>query len=185
MLMEQNSSIEQNKQQNSTKPVQSENSISEKPCRKQGRPRKLEPRMSNQQSVKKILATQKLIIEDLRCIRHQLDNLGGSNYSRGAVEKFAVMDQVDKEVAQRLLELGANGALPKDVAAEVNRRCGYSLKYYDVSRRIVRMNNRLKRDTRRLLFEKRGHKWALTRFAFEVYGTSDLEDPSIEYDNQL
>jgi hypothetical protein len=64
------------------------------------------------------------------------------------------------------------GTLPKDVAAEVNKRCGYRLKYYEVSRRLLRLNKRLCFETGKVLFEKRGHRWALSRFAFEVYGTA-------------
>jgi hypothetical protein len=37
------------------------------------------------------------------------------------------------------------------------------------------MNKRLKLEAGELLFEKRGHRWALTRFAFDVYGATDLE----------
>jgi hypothetical protein len=57
----------------------------------------------------------------------------------------------------------------------VNKLGAYGLKYYDVSRRIVRMNKRLHFETGKVLFEKRGHKWALTRFAFDVYGDAEAE----------
>ena len=39
----------------------------------------------------------------------------------------------------------------------------------------VMMNRRLKLETGELLFEKRGHRWALTRFAFDVYGETERE----------
>ncbi len=35
------------------------------------------------------------------------------------------------------------------------------------------MNRRLKLETGELLFEKRGHKWALTKFAFDVWEETD------------
>jgi hypothetical protein len=63
--------------------------------------------------------------------------LGEAEYSQVDIEHFAVLDEVDREIMQRLLEVGANGALPKDVATEVNKRSGYGLKYYEVSRRLV------------------------------------------------
>jgi hypothetical protein len=44
-----------------------------------------------------------------------------------------------------------------------------------VSRRLVRMNRRLHFETGELLFEKRGHRWALTRFAFDVCCESEVE----------
>ena len=57
-----------------------------------------------------------------------------------------------------------------DVASRLQK---YGLAYYDVSRRIVRMNKRLKTEAGELLFEKRGHKWALTSFAFESWGINN------------
>jgi hypothetical protein len=112
---------------------------------------------------------------ELRWVRHKLDRLGEAEYSRGDVEHFAVQDEVDREIVQRLLEVGVDGALPKDVAVEVNRRGGYGLKYYEVSRRLVRLNKRLYFETGKVLFEKRGHRWALTKFAFDVYGATKEE----------
>ena len=50
-----------------------------------------------------------------------------------------------------------------------------ALAYYDVSRRMVRMNKRLHFEAGELLFEKRGHRWALARFAFDVYGATEEE----------
>jgi hypothetical protein len=73
-----------------------------------------------------------------------------------------------------------NGALPKDVATEVNRRGGYSLSYYEVSRRLVRLNRRLHFEAGKVLFEKRGHRWALSRFTFEVYGASLADEPAAD-----
>jgi hypothetical protein len=37
------------------------------------------------------------------------------------------------------------------------------------------MNKRLHFETGEILFEKRGQKWALTRFAFEVWGETEAE----------
>ena len=71
------------------------------------------------------------------------------------------------------------GVLPKIVAADVNHRGDFNLRYYDVSRRILRMNKRLHFETGKCLFEKRGHSWALTRFAFDSY-----EEP-IEQENEV
>jgi hypothetical protein len=42
------------------------------------------------------------------------------------------------------------------------------------------MNRRLKLETGELLFEKRGRRWALTRFAFDVYGETEAE---VAHDN--
>lgn len=69
---------------------------------------------------------------------------------------------------------GQVGIFPEDVAK--NTAFGkYSLEYYDVSCRIVRMNKRLYHETGDLLFEKTWPKWALTRFAFAVYDYIDTK----------
>jgi hypothetical protein len=111
--------------------------------------------------------------------------LGEADYSQSDVEHFAVLDAVDREIMQRLLEVGVVGALPKDVAAEVNKRGGYGLKYYEVSRRLVRLNKRLHFETGKVLFEKRCHKWALTKFAFDVYGATESEVEAVPVAGEL
>ena len=100
------------------------------------------------------------------------------------VEGFAVVDEVDREIVQRIREAGVPGVLPKVAAADVNQRGTFDLKYYDVSRRILRMNKRLHYETGKCLFEKRGHAWALTRFAFDSYGAigDEVEDADLEGD---
>ena len=77
------------------------------------------------------------------------------------------MDAIERDNAS------LKGVLPKVVAADVNQRGNFALRYYDVSRRILRMNKRLHFETGKCLFEKRGHAWALTRFAFGSYDSSD------------
>jgi hypothetical protein len=131
----------------------------------------------NQQLILRCLTKLESLEAEARWIRVKLDRLGEADYSREDIERFAVMDAVDKEILQRLLEVGVDGALPKDVAAEVNRRVGYSLKYYDVARRLVRLNKKLQYETGKLLFEKRAKRWALTRFAFDIYGASIADEP--------
>jgi hypothetical protein len=42
----------------------------------------------------------------------------------------------------------------------------------------MRLNRKLQDEVGERLFEKLGKKWALTRFAFEVYGTSLADEPS-------
>ncbi|HEX7483287.1 MAG TPA: hypothetical protein VF350_07460 [Candidatus Bathyarchaeia archaeon] len=53
------------------------------------------------------------------------------------------------------------------------------LRVIEVIRRILRMNNRLHFETGKCLFEKRGHAWALTRFAFDSY------NEPIEQENEV
>jgi hypothetical protein len=109
------------------------------------------------------------ILEQLRWIRIRLERIGEVEYSVRDVEGFAVLDEVDREIVQRIREAGVPGVLPKIVAADVNYRGDFNLRYYDVSRRILRMNKRLYFETGKCLFEKRGHAWALTKFAFVAW----------------
>lgn len=127
----------------------------------------------NQQLLKRCLRGIEDLRTELRWIRHKLDRLGEAEYKVSDVERFAVEDEVDREILQRLFEVGVQGAFPKDVAAALNRRADYGLRYYDVSRRCVRMNKRMQFETGHVLFEKRGHKWALTKFGFDVYAAAE------------
>ena len=49
-----------------------------------------------------------------------------AEYSVKDVEGFAVVDEVDREIVQRIREAGVPGVLPKVVAAEVNQRGVYN-----------------------------------------------------------
>ena len=172
MLMERKVLTEHVEQGLSEMPVQKIGKEIEKPKKKRDPSDKAGINRYNQQLIKQTLAAVEDLKTELRWVRHKLDRLGEADYSRVDVEHFAVQDEVDREIVQRLLEVGVDGALPKDVADEVNRRGGYGLKYYEVSRRLVRLNKRLHFETGKVLFEKRGHKWALTKFAFDVYGVA-------------
>jgi hypothetical protein len=106
---------------------------------------------------KRVLGQNEQILAELRWIRHRLKNIGESDLDVPMLQKYAVKDQVDLEILQRIREVGVQGVFPKDVAEYVNKLGKYRLAYYDVSRRIVRMNKRLHFETGECLFEKRGH----------------------------
>ena len=167
--MEQNTLTEQNEHGLEEKAVQNSGEEAEKPKKKRSQAEKIGRHKWNQQLLKSTLDGIEDLKTELRWVRHKLDRLGEADYSKEDIEHFAVLDAVDKEIMQRLLEVGVDGALPKDVAAEVNKRGGYALKRYDVARRLVRLNKKLHFETGKVLFEKRGHKWALTSFAFEIF----------------
>jgi hypothetical protein len=112
------------------------------------------------------------VLDELRWVRHRFERIGEAEYEKSDVERWAVVDEVDREIIQRVREAGAPGVLPKDVAA-APALVKYGLKYYHVARRIVRMNKKLYFESGKLLFEKRGHKWALTSFGFDAWG--DIE----------
>lgn len=168
--------FEQEKQDLGEKDIQIEEKELKKPRGKRSAEAKIGRLKYHEVLTKEVHEQNKQILTQLRWVRHRLEKIGEANYDGSTVEGFAVQDQVDREILQRVREAGDLGVFPKDVAEYVNGLGGYGLKYYDVSRRVVRMNKRLYFETGKLLFEKRGHRWALTRFAFDVYGATDLED---------
>lgn len=126
----------------------------------------------NQFLLKRVLTEIKELRNLQRIILNGLKGAGYFHFDVPLIQKFACVDQVDLEILQRVREAGRKGVLPKEVAKNLER---YDIKYYDISRRIVRMNKRLAHEIGEVLFEKRGQKWALTRFAFDVYGATEKE----------
>lgn len=112
-----------------------------------------------------------------RVILNGLKGAGYFHFDTPLIQKLACVDQVDLEILQRVFETGRGGIFPKDVAAALPE---YHLHHWHVSRRIVRMNKRLRLETGEDLFEKRGHKWALTSFGFETWGND--EKPRFDVD---
>lgn len=68
-----------------------------------------------------------------------------------------------------LLGAGSEGMLPKDIAARLAK---YEVSRWHVSRRLVRMNKRLKKEIDQNLAEKHGWKWATTSFINENWGAT-------------
>lgn len=159
---------EQFKQDLGEKPVQME----EKPRKKRSQEDKVGRIKYQTALLKEVKGQNKQILDELRWLRHRLAVLGESDVDVPMLKKYAVMDQVDLEIIERVRQVGVQGIFPKDVAKDPVLS-KYGLEYYDVSRRIVRMNKRLRFETGECLFEKRGHKWALTSFAFDVWGETE------------
>jgi hypothetical protein len=182
MLMERKALIEQDKQELEENTAQTLEKDHEKPRKKRSAEQKIGRQKLHEIRTNKVFSQNERILEQLRWIRIRLERIGEADYSIKDVEGFAVVDEVDREIVQRIREAGVPGILPKVAAADVNQRGVYNLKYYDVSRRILRMNRRLHYETGKYLFEKRGHHWALTRFAFDSYGAigGEVEDTSSE-----
>jgi len=129
---------------------------------------------------KKSYELDKQILEELRWIRNKLKSLGASGEDASMVERYAFKDEVDREIFSRVFTAGSLGVLPKDVAADP-ALARFKLKYYEVSRRVVRMNKRLHFEDGEVLFEKRGHRWAITAFGFSVWGKTQKE---VEEENE-
>ena len=171
--------IEQDKQDLGEISVQTSDKDIEKPKKKRTAEQKIGRQKWHEIKTNRVYTQNERILEQLRWIRRRLERIGEAEYSVGDVEGFAVLDEVDREIVQRIREAGVIGVLPKVAAADVNQRGNFALRYYDVSRRILRMNKRLHFETGKCLFEKRGHAWALTRFAFDSY------DEPIEPENEV
>jgi len=169
MLMEWKALIEQDKQDVEEISAQITEKVCEKPRKQRSAEEKIGRLKYHEVLTKKVFAQNERLLGELRWIRRRLERIGEAEYSVADVEGFAVLDEVDREIVQRIREAGVPGVLPKVAAADVNQRGNFNLRYYDVSLRILRMNKRLHFETGKCLFEKRGHAWALTRFAFDSY----------------
>ena len=93
------------------------------------------------------------------------------NFKRPFIEKFACVDEVDREILQTLFESGSSGLLPKDLAVKLER---FKVTRHQISRRLVRMNKRLMRKLGEGVAEQRGWHWSLTSFTLDAYGDTDL-----------
>lgn len=88
----------------------------------------------------------------------------------GDIERFAVLDEVDREIIQLLFEAGNPGLLPKDLQTRLKR---FKVTRHLISRRILRMNKQLQRDFGEQIAEKRGWHWGLTSFAVDSWGETE------------
>jgi hypothetical protein len=83
------------------------------------------------------------------------------------MEKVACKDEVDVEIIERLVQADDGGILPSTIAMGLSR---YGLRRWDVTRRIQRMNKKLRKELGKPIAEKRGHRWALSSFMRNVWG---------------
>jgi hypothetical protein len=103
--------------------------------------------------------TQRYIIEGL--------DIGGYlQFDHPYIEKVCCRDEVDLAILYELFRAGDVGILPKDLACNLRR---YKLDRWQVLRRIKRMNKRIEKEIAKKLAEKRGHRWALTNFAYKAW----------------
>ena len=96
-------------------------------------------------------------------MRKHLTALGESDVDVPMLEKYAVKDQVDLEIIERVRQVGVQGIFPKGVAKD-SAVSKYGLEYYDVTRRINRMNKRMRDEIGERVADKVGAKWALSDF---------------------
>ena len=155
-------------QESSVGPIQT----TEKRHGKRGQEEKVGRLKYNQFLLKRVLSEIREVRDMERVILNGLKGAGYFHFDVPIVQKLACVDAVDVEILELVHCAGVKGVFPKDVAKDLLQ---YGLKHYHVSRRILRMNKRLERETGEKLFEKRGWHWALTSFAFEVWGETEKE----------
>jgi hypothetical protein len=88
------------------------------------------------------------------------------SFKPGYVLKVACQDEVDAEIIERLVQADDGGVLPSAIANDLSR---YGLRRWDVTRRIQRMNKRLRKELGKPVAEKRGHRWALSSFMRDAW----------------
>jgi len=123
----------------------------------------------NQQLLKRALRD----LEEVKLMQRTiLAGLKGMfHFERPMVQEIACVDEVDVLILDYLYEAGNGGMLPKDLAA---RLTDFKVRRHQVSRRILRMNKRLESEIGETFVEKRGWHWALTCFAFQSWGDSEI-----------
>jgi len=93
-------------------------------------------------------------------------------FDRSYVQQIICEDEVDSAILDALRHAGQEGMLPRDLANALKE---YKLKPWHVSRRLCRMNNRLRKHIDQTAAEKRGGKrqrWALTDFMYKAWGST-------------
>ena len=118
----------------------------------------------NQQLLKQTLAEVEEVKLMLRTIFAGLKS--SFNFEQSLIERIACEDEVDREIVHALFETGSPGLLPRELAAKLER---FKVTRHQISRRILRMNKRLKKEFGEHIAEKRGWHWAMTSFVFEAW----------------
>ncbi len=125
----------------------------------------------NQQLLKQTLTEVEEVKLMLRTIFAGLK--GSFNFERSLIERVACSDETDREILHLLFEAGSPGLLPRDLSARLQK---FKVTRHQISRRILRMNKRLKKEFGEYIAEKRGWHWALTSFAYD--GLGKMEESS-------
>ena len=122
----------------------------------------------NQQLLKQTLTEVEEVKLMLRTIFAGLKDT--FSFGPSLIERVSCRDEVDREILRLLFEAGSQGLLPKELAAKLER---FQVTRFQVSRRLLRMNKRLKKEFGEQIVEQRGWHWALTIFAAEVWGKTE------------
>lgn len=106
----------------------------------------------------------------LRYINKGLDLAGYLLYDQNYIHDTVCTNEIDFMVLEELYSAGEDGRLPKDIAAALNKHF-HSRHYQPWHIRYIlrRMNRKLELIGERVA-EKRGMRWALTRFGRKAWG---------------
>jgi hypothetical protein len=136
-------------------------------------PRKRRSRAEKVGRLKYIIELQHRILRQLsimqttqRYIIEGLDIGGYLQFHQPYIEKVCCKGEIDIAILDELFRAGEGGILPKDIALNLKE---YGLDRWQVLRRIKRMNKRLEKEIAKKIAEKRGHRWALTNFAYKAW----------------
>lgn len=88
------------------------------------------------------------------------------------IEELVCRDELDARLIMCLIAAGEGGISNTETAREL---ADFGLKKWGVTRRIRRMNRKLTKEMGEKVAEKRGRRWAATRFLFEVWGRPEEE----------
>lgn len=147
----------------SEKPVQTQK-------KKRGQSDKIGRLKYNQQLLKQTLAEVEEVKLMLRTIFAGLKD--SFNFEKSLIKRIACQDEVDREILRLLHESGSTGLLAKDVQL---RLAQFKVTRHQISRRILRIYKRLKKEFGEHIAEQRGWRWALTIFAVEVWSNTEKE----------
>jgi hypothetical protein len=102
MLMEWRALIEQNKQNLDETSVQISNKKREKSKKHRSTEEKIGRLKYHEVLTKKVFAQNERLLAELRWIRRRFKRIGEADYSVADVRGFAVIDEVDREIVQRI-----------------------------------------------------------------------------------
>lgn len=86
------------------------------------------------------------------------------------LEQVACHDEVDSAIIEELIGAGSEGILPKDIAARLTK---YKISRWHVSRRLGRMNKRLRKEVGQNIAERHGWKWTATSFVNDNWSSAE------------
>lgn len=90
-------------------------------------------------------------------------------FDKPFLERVCCEQGLDVELLDLLREAGPRGLLASELAKAV------STYRQHVSLRVKAMNRRLMREVGKVVIEKRGSRWALTKFASDAWGANEEE----------